>query len=153
MKLWKDFPFNDQPDNDSNCYECFDRSLKKEILIYNAKIVTMRAEVSLSINGFNFNIIKVKVKMLRVLRLSQTFTHRLVNFSLMVFLFVLVEVLVHPGLAEVGVAAVLLDAAKPGFEHVIDALLGVPLRRGRHLDVEAGVGRVRLPLHHFVLLE
>ena len=113
----------------------------------------MRAEVSLSINGFNFNIIKVTVKMLRVLRLSQTFTHRLVNFSLLVFLFVLVEVLVHPGLAEFGVAAVLLDAAKPGFEHVVDALLGVPLRRSSHLDVEAGVGRVRLPLHHLVLLE
>ena len=67
--------------------------------------------------------------MLRVLYLGQLFTLKLVTFSLLDFILVFDKVLVHPGLAEAGVAAVLLDAAEPGLEHVFDALLGVPLHR------------------------
>ena len=73
----------------------------------------------------------------------------LVNYFIVIF----VRSLVHPGLTQLRISVVLLDAAEPGLLDVVRVLGGVELESRLDASVRERIRRLVIPLHHFVLGE
>ena len=69
------------------------------------------------------------------------------------FIVIFVRSLVHPGLTQLRISVVLLDATEPGLLDVVRVLGGVELESRLDASVRERIRWLVIPLHHFVLGE